>query len=213
MRVRTTIVLSTVLVALFDIWTPASLVGCTLYTLPLVFCAVQRSKALLWGTAIAASVLTVVAGIWGVERSATITVADALLNRGLVMASLITLTVFIHLWIERRSISDAVAEAKRMEKHFRRLLELAPDAMVIASANGVIQLVNQQAEHIFGYSKQEMEGQRVEMLIPAHLAGRHEEHRAQYMKDPKFRMMGQGMELQGRRKDGSEFPVEIALSH
>src|SRR5690348_6029751 len=101
MRVRTTIVVTTLLVAVLDIWTPASLVGCTLYTLPLVFCALQRSKVLLWGTMIMAIALTIVAATWGVDRSAPISLSDALLNRGLVIASLITLTAFIHLWIQR----------------------------------------------------------------------------------------------------------------
>jgi PAS domain S-box-containing protein len=106
----------------------------------------------------------------------------------------------------------AEQEIRQMEDRFRRLLESAPDAMVIADAEGTIQLVNAQAERIFGYNKEEMLGQRVEMLIPSHLVVDHQGHRAHFAKDPKVHMMGHGMELQGRRKDGSEFPVEVVLS-
>jgi len=95
---------------------------------------------------------------------------------------------------------------------FRALLESAPDAMVIANAHGKITLVNAQTETLFGYQRKELLGQPVEILIPERYHGRHTHHRHDYGENPRLRPMGAGKELFGRRKDGTEFPVEISLS-
>jgi PAS domain S-box-containing protein len=101
---------------------------------------------------------------------------------------------------------------KKAEQRFRALLETAPDAMVIIDQTGLIRLVNVQAERIFGCGREEMVGQPVEMLIPERLRPAHIGHRQGYFAAPKVREMGAGQELSGRRKDGSEFPIEISLS-
>ena len=98
------------------------------------------------------------------------------------------------------------------EAYFRQLLENAPDAMVITDERGTIAVVNHQAEAMFGYGRQEMLGQPVEMLLPERLRRRHVGLRAEYMAQPRVRPMGAGMDLFGVRKDGSEIPVEISLS-
>ena len=95
---------------------------------------------------------------------------------------------------------------------FRELFETAPDAMVVIDRSGTIVLANPQAEQLFGHPQQAMVGQPVEMLMPPGLRGTHTGHRDRYMEKPRVRPMGAGQELIGMRADGSEFPIEIALS-
>jgi len=93
-----------------------------------------------------------------------------------------------------------------------RLLESAPDAMVIVDRTGRIAFVNSHAERMFGYSPNELLGQPVEILAPEAVRSAHVRHRSEYSAAPHTREMGSGLELKGRRKDGSTFPVEISLS-
>ena len=112
-------------------------------------------------------------------------------------------------------VSSAIRDVslrRRAEQKFRALLEAAPDAMVIAGPNGNVVLVNAQAERLFGYGRDELYGQPVELLVPARFQARHVQHRKGYTQDPKTRAMGSSQQLFGLRKDGSEFPVEISLS-
>lgn len=98
------------------------------------------------------------------------------------------------------------------ERKFRALLESAPEAMVIVNRHGHVELVNAQAERLFGYARQEIVGQGVAELIPKRFRAEHRQHLKTYMRDASARPMGSGLELFGRHKDGSEFPVEISLS-
>ncbi len=107
-----------------------------------------------------------------------------------------------------RDTSDRV----RAERKFRSLLESAPDAMVIVDDHGRIVLTNAQAEATFGYGKDAMLGQTIEMLIPERFRSRHVGHRDGFFAAPKARSMGSGLELFALHADGSEFPVEISLS-
>jgi len=105
-----------------------------------------------------------------------------------------------------------ITHRKREEEKFRNLLESAPDAIVIVDSRGRIQLVNAQTERLFGYTRAELSGQRVEMLIPSRYQASHVTSREEYVRSPHPRAMGAGLELYGRHKDGNEIPVEVSLS-
>jgi PAS domain S-box-containing protein len=92
------------------------------------------------------------------------------------------------------------------------LLDAAPDAMVLVDRSGRIVRVNAHAEALFGYEATELLGSPVEVLVPAARRDSHSRHRDRYQADPHRRPMGIGLELSGRRKDGTHFPVEISLS-
>jgi PAS domain S-box-containing protein len=142
-------------------------------------------------------------GLLGVHSSQRRAFTQEDLNFLQAIANVVAVTV------QRSHDEQAV---RRSEAHFRGLLESAPDAIAIVNEQGEIQLVNKEAEKLFGYSRAELLGQRIEMLVPERYRQYHGAHRADYFAEPRVRPMGVGLELFGRRKDGSEFPVEISLS-
>jgi PAS domain S-box-containing protein len=105
-----------------------------------------------------------------------------------------------------------VSDRKRAEAKFRGLLEAAPDAIVGVNDDGIIVLINAQAERLFGYPREAMLNHHIEMLVPESVRHLHPQRRGTYIADPVPRPMGAGMELSARRADGTEFPAEISLS-
>jgi PAS domain S-box-containing protein len=118
--------------------------------------------------------------------------------------------------LERKRAEVALTEALRTAEHTldqtRQLLEAAPDGILVVDGQGIMATVNTQAERLFGYSRDEMLGQPIEMLLPKRFRESHVSHRQAYSDSPRIRPMGARLELFGHRKDGAEFPVDVSLS-
>jgi PAS domain S-box-containing protein len=104
------------------------------------------------------------------------------------------------------------AEQQRADLRFRDLVDLAPDGVIVCDAEGTMLLVNVAAERMFGFTRTELIGRSLEMLLPERARPRHAAHIARFAATPVTRPMGSGLDLAGLRKDGREFPIEISLS-
>ncbi len=113
---------------------------------------------------------------------------------------------------QQRDELQARLLTQRAEARFLGLLEAAPDAVICVDRDGQIALVNAQTERLFGYGREELVGQPVEVLVPDALKSAHQARRAEYVAEPRPRPMGRGLDLAARRRDGSTFPAEISLS-
>ena len=111
--------------------------------------------------------------------------------------------------LEREKAARMAAKA---ESRFRDLLEAAPDSIIEVDREGRIMLANAVSEKMFGYTRDELLGKPMEILVPDTFRATHIQHRKYYLQHPQTRPMGSGLELQAQRKDGSRFPVEISLS-
>jgi PAS domain S-box-containing protein len=113
----------------------------------------------------------------------------------------------------RRRLADLQARASERDETARAVLESASEGIVLIDTTGRITLVNAAAERMFGYPRSELLGLPLEELLPERVRHHHVVHRADYFAEPRVRPMGIGLDLAGRRRDGTEFPVEISLSH
>ena len=98
------------------------------------------------------------------------------------------------------------------ERRYRLMVEFAPNAMIMVAPSGVIVMVNAEAERIFAYSRTELLGRSVEMLVPERFRAAHPEMRAAFFAAPSARPMGAGRDLYGLKKNGQDFPIEIGLN-
>src|ERR1041384_3683337 len=105
-----------------------------------------------------------------------------------------------------------ITERRRAEEQFRIVVEASPNAILMVNSEGLITLVNTQTERLFGYTRSELIGQRVEMLTPERYRREHPQLRSSFFRHPSTRPMGVGRDLYGRRKDGTEVPIEIGLN-
>ena len=110
------------------------------------------------------------------------------------------------------ALEEDITERKRLEHRFRQAVESAPYAIVMVNESGTIEMVNSQTEAFFGYTRHELIGQPIEMLVPERFRSAHRGFRQAYLAAPVSRTMGMGRDLYGLRKDGTEFSVEIGLS-
>ena len=109
------------------------------------------------------------------------------------------------------TLVEEVTKRTRAESWFRQLLSVTPDALLVCNRDGEIVLANETAERLFGYSRNELLGQPIELLVPRHKHEQHRAHRAAYQQSPFCRQMGSGTELTGCGKGGRQFPAEVAL--
>lgn len=112
----------------------------------------------------------------------------------------------------QRGVIGALGAHKPLIDQFGDLIEALPDSMLFVNTDGEIVLINGQTELLFGYSRTELLGQHIDVLVPERFRARHAEHLSRYADAPSVRPMGKNLELFGRHRDGSEFPVEISLS-
>ena len=145
----------------------------------------------------------------------------ALLVPGVCIAVLLTWSFHLYQATRRRAADLAIVndqleaeatERERAHERFSRLVDAAPNGFIMVDRQGAIILVNIQAEHMFGYPRHEMLGRPIELLLPERHAAAHPGMRDSYFREPSSRQMGVGRDLTARRKDGSEFPVEVGLS-
>ncbi len=108
---------------------------------------------------------------------------------------------------------DADHRLSEVNTIFQSLFDFAPDAIIVVNNKGLILQANAQAEKIFGYAAKELIGKQVSILIPERFRKNHEEHMKKYLQNPRKRFMGEELKLYGLKKDGTEFPVDIALNH
>ena len=151
---------------------------------------------------------------WWFNHNNTGQSIDIAKSWGLVSIFMIALILLGSSMIHKSDVAkdQLMTDLQNAEKKARKILESAPDSMVIVNGTGTIVMTNSQTEHLFGFSQSELLNKEVEILLPSKFRASHILHRQKYSEKPTVRRMGAGLELFGQHKDGHEFPVEISLS-
>lgn len=111
-----------------------------------------------------------------------------------------------------RNLHQEIEERKQVEDRFKLVVESAPNTIILVDSNSIIQLVNSQTENYFGYSRNELLGKKIELLVPNASGMNHENLRSNFISHPTARSMGSGRDLFGLRKDGTKIPIEVGLN-
>ncbi len=213
------VLLLTVSQVIFGGWIPGKFPN----SLPYLALPVLAWTAFRFGLRETTTAIAAVAGfaIWGTLRGfgpfdGQTFNESLLLLEGFVSVLAVTNLALAAAVAERRGMEAAlqadISGRERIEARFHAAFESAPTAMVMVDSAGSIILVNDLTEKLFGYARQELLGQGVEVLVPERFRGEHPRLRSQFFASPEARRMGAGRDLFGLRKDGSEFPVEIGLN-
>jgi PAS domain S-box-containing protein len=219
-RLATIIIAITVIVAAFDFYTSSELIGSILFTLPLALCAMQDSKRLLWSVATVAAVLTVAAELTGWNRGPQqLNPEVALINRGLLIASLLTLTILIHIWINRaREIKRVVGEKDRESRRLvettqflNNVLESSTEYSIIAAdIDGGILIWNEGARRNYGYTSEEMVG-RTNLRV-LHTSEDIDSGRVDALFDATLKTGRAAKVMERRRKSGANFTAQLSMT-
>jgi PAS domain S-box-containing protein len=218
-RFAAIIIATTIIVGVLDFYTSAQLVGSVLFTFPLALCAMQDSKRLLWGIAGAAAALTVAAELTGANRTGLVGPEFELINRGLLIASLLTLTIIIHLWINRaREINRITVEKDRESRRLadttqflNNVLESSTEYSIIAAdLDGGILIWNEGARRNYGYTSEEMVG-RANLRV-LHTSEDIDSGRVQALFDATLETGNASAVLERRRKSGTLFTAQLAMA-
>jgi PAS domain S-box-containing protein len=155
----------------------------------------------------------------GVEHAASAAAAQTSGHRvttwvlgGSAAATFCLILAVLLMRLARRERAEFERQLRRSDKQFRALLESAPDAMVVSDSAGEIKFVNAQAERLFGYTRAELLGQNVKMLVPERSHAAHAALRAELLAGSRVRLVGSDFKTYAKRKDGSEFPTEVSFS-
>lgn len=190
-------------VFLVDLQFPLGVAGGVPYAIMVLACYWIPGRYLTIGAGLFGTILTV-AGYFLSETSDFQTMA--LLNRGMAL-----IVIWACVWFVN-SYKRSNQELKRNEKRISSIFEAATEGIIITNMDGEIVMVNNMAEELFGYKRQEMVGETIELLVPGRNRNQHKDYRKDYARNPEPRPMGRGRDLYGRKKDGEEFPVEISLN-
>jgi PAS domain S-box-containing protein len=220
-----TIISSSVLIAVIDFWTSAELIGSILFTLPLALCALQSSMRLLWGVAAATVGTTIAANFWGFDRGESANTVDGLVNRGLLVGSLLTLTTFVHLAIvgSRKSRRDRVEVARQSaerllieealragDERYRLLLDGIQDyAIFMMDPLGRVVSWNVGAERTKGYTAAEIIGQSFARFFSIEDIERGRPEEILRLTAANGRYQEEGLRT---RKDGSRFLASFTIT-